>query len=573
MTPDGLGLPRQHHSDSGYLPRSTSVISSIKPELPIITVSTHTATMQFSLEKLKEAAAKVPSSKRGPGGALAVLKDGEVVHQHTWGYANMETREKIEPDTIFPICSISKQMLVATILSMARKEPDLLERMSKELEKLAPGLAKQKELTIPHLWNMQSGIRCYWALTVLWGASVGDKFLIERDGPEAIKRLGKLHFEPGTEYSYSNVNFYLLEHALQNATGKRFKDLARGYLFDPAGMKTAAVRPDTSRLPPPIVGYEGNVSVGWYPAPNGIHWSGDAGITASLEDMIAYEKHLDRSFTDADSVYRAMLQPQQFTDGGRSNYQHGLFWQEEDGISAYGHSGGLRGFTLFRVHVPDQRMSVVCLFNSHADSMDAGLSIIKGAFSIEEKKDPVVEPAAEWEGAYMDTKNNIRIVVSKGEPGKLKIQYAGDAGEGVTLKEPNYAENPSTKVRLEDGSLIIDRKTDHTQLHAKKIPKATTAHTEQDLAGHYRSEDVDSSLEIMGEDGMFYAAFTGYMGKGAIHVMRNVAQDLWAIECPRALDRGAPGDWTVVVHRKGDRIDSLTVGCWLARNIPFQRQD
>lgn len=53
----------------------------------------------------------VPSTFRVPGGAIAVLRDGEVIAKHAWGYANLETREAVKVDTIYPICSISKQYL------------------------------------------------------------------------------------------------------------------------------------------------------------------------------------------------------------------------------------------------------------------------------------------------------------------------------------------------------------------------------------------------------------------------------------------------------------------------------
>lgn len=51
----------------------------------------------------------VPAKFRVPGAAVAVLKDGEVIAKHVWGYANLETRALVTPNTIFPICSISKQ--------------------------------------------------------------------------------------------------------------------------------------------------------------------------------------------------------------------------------------------------------------------------------------------------------------------------------------------------------------------------------------------------------------------------------------------------------------------------------
>ena len=39
---------------------------------------------------LDDVLAAIPAQYRGPGGAFAVLKNGEVIAQHAWGYADLE---------------------------------------------------------------------------------------------------------------------------------------------------------------------------------------------------------------------------------------------------------------------------------------------------------------------------------------------------------------------------------------------------------------------------------------------------------------------------------------------------
>lgn len=51
----------------------------------------------------------VPTKFRVPGGAAAVISNGQVVAEHVWGFANIDTREPVTPGTVYPICSISKQ--------------------------------------------------------------------------------------------------------------------------------------------------------------------------------------------------------------------------------------------------------------------------------------------------------------------------------------------------------------------------------------------------------------------------------------------------------------------------------
>ena len=51
-----------------------------------------------------------------------------------------------------------------------------------------------------------------------------------------------------------------------------------------------------------------------------------------------------------------------------------------------------------------------------------------------------------------------------------------------------------------------------------------------------------------------------------------IAPDLWILPCPRALDVAPPGDWTLAIRRDAaGSVDGLTLGCWLARGLSYDR--
>ena len=178
-------------------------------------------------------------------------------------------------------------------------------QLTKALHELLPErLISNEELTVERLVGMQSGLRDYWALTALWGAAPQGRFSIYQDARQALQRLGGFHFPPGTQTSYSNTNFMAVGLATERAAGQTLEKLLESHVFQPAGMKTARLRPDTERLPPPLVGYEGSEEKGYIPYINRIEWAGDAGVQASLEDMIAYEKYINTCcLTDQQSAY------------------------------------------------------------------------------------------------------------------------------------------------------------------------------------------------------------------------------------------------------------------------------
>ena len=58
--------------------------------------------------RLDRLATRLPLAYPGPGGAIAVLRRGEVLLRHAWGYANAERRIAFTPRSLFRVCSITK---------------------------------------------------------------------------------------------------------------------------------------------------------------------------------------------------------------------------------------------------------------------------------------------------------------------------------------------------------------------------------------------------------------------------------------------------------------------------------
>ncbi|MEO6301023.1 MAG: serine hydrolase, partial [Paracoccaceae bacterium] len=311
---------------------------------------------------LDRAIEDLPQRFAGPGGVVAVVKHGVPIVRHAWGFANLETRQPFLTGTRMPICSISKQFTCATLLSVTPDPADL----DKLTSGLLPRLEGQKPST-RDLANNQSGIRDYWALTVLAGASPEGGFGAE----DAVTLLGltrSLHFKPGTAYSYSNGNFRLLALALQQRTGVAFGDLVLKHVVEPAGLETATFDEDTSALPGGATGYEGNAATGWRPGLNRIHWSGDAGLTMSIDDLVAWECFIDRTRDDADGIYNRISAPVTFVDGSPASYGLGLARRLRWGRAMTGHGGAIRGWRLQRFWVPGERLSVDVAFNHESDS-------------------------------------------------------------------------------------------------------------------------------------------------------------------------------------------------------------
>jgi len=141
-------------------------------------------------------------------------------------------------------------------------------------------------------------------------------------------------------------------------------------------MATAQLCADTAAMPDGTLGYEGSLDGGFRPAVNNIVWTGDAGLGASLDDMIAWERFIDATREDEGGIYRRLCEPVRFRDGALAGYGFGLARMKLLGRSGTGHGGGLRGWRSFRFYLPAERISIVALFNHMADPRAAALDLL-----------------------------------------------------------------------------------------------------------------------------------------------------------------------------------------------------
>lgn len=419
-------------------------------------------------------------------------------------------------------------------------------------------------------------------MTTLWGAKPDDPFSLLHSVPAALERTRSFHFTPGTEYSYSNVNFHVLGKLLERVSGHSLSQLLAQRVFIPAGMKTASLHPYSAGHPLPIVGYEFNEQLGYIPAVNRIEWAGDAGNLASLDDMIAYEQYLHRSWPDTTSTYHAIASKEQYyANGSPAGYGFGLSRQQKayGGHLALGHGGALRGFRLSRVHFPDAKLSIVAMLNHEADASAPIITAATKLLGISPPTAALLDPAPEWPGWYLedDTGLLVRVEAEDRATGKLNIKY-GAHGDVLQLHDGRSATSRGGLAAVVDGDFItVERPSEGRTIRARRIGKPGDDREgrvpeKAGYAGVYRSEESDSTFTCTGEGGILYGSFDGYIGKGPVWLMKYIGEDVWALGNPRGLDATPPGDWTCIFNRNEDgKVGEVTMGCWLARKIQYTR--
>ncbi|KZZ91158.1 Beta-lactamase/transpeptidase-like protein [Moelleriella libera RCEF 2490] len=160
--------------------------------------------MSIPPSEVEHALPSFPARLLGSGGAITVVRDGSTGGQRVWGSADLEAKIPMTPETMMPICSISKQLFCALALDLQRDRSDAGDagrRRRRAAAAAAAILPQARRAAAP------SGLRDDRALTTLWGARPEDAF--------SMARLTSLHFAPGTEYSYADTDPQLLGRILE----------------------------------------------------------------------------------------------------------------------------------------------------------------------------------------------------------------------------------------------------------------------------------------------------------------------------------------------------------------------
>lgn len=514
----------------------------------------------INLAAARSALALLPQTLRGPGGVAGILHEGKVIDTRVWGYASLETGQEMTAQTRLPLCSISKQFTCMTMLAACGSPEALDARLPAHLPNFKGDLPKVRDLA-----NNQSGLRDYWALTILHGAKA-EQFFPKDDASRVFARMQSTHFAPGSHYSYNNGNFRLIADLLEAETGESFEALLKRHVLEPAGMTGAYLAADTRTAPDGLVGYEGREDTGYLPAENGVWWMGDAGMAASLNDMLAYEAWIDANRHAG--LYTQAAEAQSFVDGAPAHYGMGLQYHSIGGDRFTGHGGALRGFRLYRIAGRDSRFSVVVLLNHEGDAHGAAHQIARAALGMQPMPSAPVQP--HMQGQWICEQTGLLAKLTP-QQGSVRLNY-GTGAEGYQPQADGSLASGLNRIEFApDGTPELIRPLEN--FRAKLVAVAEVAQADPaPLTGRWVCDELEVEMEITAAGGMAYARFTGILGTGRPEMIRAAGPDLWQLLTRRSLDAPAPGDWTLRLERDASGApEVLHMSCWLARHLRWRK--
>ena len=295
-------------------------------------------------------------AQRIPGVSLTVIKNGHVIVSKGYGFANLEHRVPVKPETLFQSGSIGKQF-TATAVMMLIEEGKL--SLDDKLSKYFPdGPESWKKITLRHLLTHTSGLGDYPA-----------DFNLRRDYSEeellAIIKSQPLAFDPGEQWSYSNLGYVTLGILISKVTGKFYGDYLAERVFRPLGMATARIISEADIIANRAAGnslVSNELKNQEWVAPQ-VNTTADGPLYLSVLDMARWDAGLYTEKLLKQLSLEMMWSPAMLNNGRRTGYGFGWHTVRAHGRRMVFHAGGWQGFKSFIVRFPEDKVTIVFFAN------------------------------------------------------------------------------------------------------------------------------------------------------------------------------------------------------------------
>ncbi|MGH2502438.1 MAG: serine hydrolase domain-containing protein [Ktedonobacterales bacterium] len=303
----------------------------------------------------------------GPGVAVAVTRDGRLIHSRGYGMAQLEWGQPITPDTVFGIGSLSKP-LTATAILLLRAEGKL--QLDDPITAHLPDYdMRGQTITIAHLLTHTSGIPNFLTLPGFWEGDVA------RDHSHAEIRARfeglPLQFAPGERYSYNNSAYCLLGMVIERLSGVSYGAFIRERIFAPLGMASSCYLEPHAVVAQRAEGYATRDSGGKGFArarsmSTTLQYAAGA-LASTAADLARWDLALRAGNLLDHATLAEMLAPTRLSAGPRAGQTvgYGMGWGlwGYRGRAAHGHAGGVPGYTSSYVRFDHEDLAIIVLAN------------------------------------------------------------------------------------------------------------------------------------------------------------------------------------------------------------------
>jgi serine beta-lactamase-like protein LACTB, mitochondrial len=317
-----------------------------------------------------------------PGLSVAVGAGGGIVWAEGFGWADLENRVPVTPDTRFRIGTASVALTSAAVGLLLEK--DRL-RLDEEIQAYVPEFPENQQwpVTLRELMGHTAGVRTD-------GGDEGPLFSVSCERPvEALPYFAErpLLFEPGTRYRYSSYGWILVSAAVEAAADAPFLTFMEEQIFGPLGMHDTIADSATAPIPHRATFYFPRFAAD---PRYGQHlmrpldyscYTGSSVFLSTPSDLVRFGMAISSGELLQPATVQLLQTPQRLVSGEETGY--GLGWDLDtvplagQQTRVVGHSGdSLGGMVASLLTFPEHGLVVAVTSNiSYADTSAVALEI------------------------------------------------------------------------------------------------------------------------------------------------------------------------------------------------------
>lgn len=292
-----------------------------------------------------------------PGMTVAVAKNGSMLYAQGYGIDDIFTKRPSRPPDVFEIGSVTKQFTASLIMKLQEKGQLSVDD---SISLYLPEYNFPSAITLRMLLTHTSGLANFTDFNQL-----GDWI---RNGVSETTVLtavsqAPLEFQPGTQYSYSNSNYFALGTIIEKLSGETYASALDQMLFQPLGLTHTYYE-----LPPASQAASGYNNDGAGLVPGRI-WDRSAAFAAgalstNVYDLVAWDAALISGKVVSAASFKEMTTSNGFELPSLSaTYGFGLILSTFNSRRFIWHDGQIGGFTAATAVFPDSGFSIVVLTN------------------------------------------------------------------------------------------------------------------------------------------------------------------------------------------------------------------
>jgi CubicO group peptidase (beta-lactamase class C family) len=298
-----------------------------------------------------------------PSLGVAVARDGKVIWDEGFGWADRENRISATEHTMYSLASISKPITATGLMVLVeRGEVELDRRANAYLDqKLVARIGNTREATVRRLANHTSGLPLHYQFFY------ADEPYTPPPFEESIRRYGVLMRPPGERYQYANFGYGVLDHIIATKSDMSFAEFMKREVFLPLGMTHASVGVAPGLEAHAAIRYANDQT----PLPfYDFDHPGASAVFASAHDLVRFGMfHLKQAAPDQKAILKPetideMHKPTAEVGDGR---KYGVGWfihPDEYGYHTVSHTGGMGGVRTRLCLVPSEGIAVAVLCNT-----------------------------------------------------------------------------------------------------------------------------------------------------------------------------------------------------------------